>query len=164
MRLQRGRSRLDACNTLTLIRFWGDVQHEREEVLQKLCVVVRKMQTFAVLSGETEDRVNATGRGKSEIRSEVKRSEKRGGVLTLEPETRVLPIQMSWAATTAYLQTQKADVNFFHLIFVYDVNKTSVPPSTHTGAAASRHSGLPGCRIHCREVTPDRGYRREHQA
>lgn len=29
----------------------------------------------------------------------------------MEPETRVLPIQRSWAATTAYLQTRKGDVN-----------------------------------------------------
>lgn len=45
---------LNAVNTLTLIRFWRNFQHEREEVLQKLGVVVRKMQTFAVFPGEGE--------------------------------------------------------------------------------------------------------------
>lgn len=44
-------------STLTFIRFWGNVQHEREEVLQKLGVVVGEMQTFAVLSGETKGKI-----------------------------------------------------------------------------------------------------------
>lgn len=39
---------------LTFIRVQRNVEHEREEVLQKLSVVVGKMQTFAVFSGEIE--------------------------------------------------------------------------------------------------------------
>lgn len=56
----------NAVNTLTLVRFWGNVQHERKEVLQKLGVVVRKMQTFAVFPGATEDRIITRRQRKSE--------------------------------------------------------------------------------------------------
>ena len=84
-------------NTLTLIRFWGNIQHEREEVLQKLGVVVRKMQTFAVFSEEQRtDLIPAD-------RQRVKSREQTEIVVTLEPETRVLQIQRSWAAMTACL-------------------------------------------------------------
>lgn len=33
---------------LTVFRFWCDLHHERQEVLQELCVVVRDVQTLAV--------------------------------------------------------------------------------------------------------------------
>lgn len=40
---------------LTFIRVKRNVEHEREEVLQKLSVVVGKMQTFAVFSVENRE-------------------------------------------------------------------------------------------------------------
>lgn len=44
-----------ALTRLTFIRVKRNVEHEREEVLQKLSVVVGKMQTFAVFSGENRE-------------------------------------------------------------------------------------------------------------
>lgn len=43
-----------AAGSLTFIRFRGDVQHEGEEALQELGVVVGEMQALAVLPGEAE--------------------------------------------------------------------------------------------------------------
>lgn len=40
-------------NALTLIGFWGDVNHERQKVLQELGVVIRKLQTLAVFPADT---------------------------------------------------------------------------------------------------------------
>lgn len=40
---------------LTFIGLWGDIQHEREEVLQELCVVIRKLQVLAVFSADTKE-------------------------------------------------------------------------------------------------------------
>lgn len=41
-----------ALTRLTFIRVERNIEHEREEVLQKLSVIVGNMQTFAVFSGE----------------------------------------------------------------------------------------------------------------
>lgn len=52
-----------ASRALTFIGFRGNVQHEREEALQELRVVVGEMQTLAVLSGEAEGKIKS---GKTE--------------------------------------------------------------------------------------------------
>lgn len=44
-----------ALTRLTFIRVKRNIEHEREEVLQKLSVIVGNMQTFAVFSGENRE-------------------------------------------------------------------------------------------------------------
>lgn len=81
--------------------------------------------------------------------------------VTSEQETHVPRIQRSWVATTAYLQSWyiKGDAFFSRLIAsLLHLRETSKALCTHTGAAASHHSGLPGCRIHCTGVAPDQDY------
>lgn len=85
---------------LTFIRVERNVEHEREEVLQKLGVVVGKMQTFAVFSGGTESRINNSRQRKQTSRVTGKTAP------TSVPETRVLRTRRSWGAATAYLQSR----------------------------------------------------------
>lgn len=83
---------------------------------------------------------------------------------TSVPETRVLRTRRNWGAATAYLQSRNRRWGFLFPSCLHCVgsswNRISNIRSTHTGAAASHHSGLPGCRTRCKEATPDQGYMR----
>lgn len=62
---------------LTLIRFWRNIQHERKEVLQKLCVVVRKVQTLAVFPAKREHMNNGILFTNKQRTSEMKREKEK---------------------------------------------------------------------------------------
>lgn len=85
---------------LTFVRLGGNVQHERQEVLQELCVIIRKLQPFTVFPEETKAYMSCV----LSLRSTLSENNE---VVTLEPETHVLMIQRSWVAETAYLKAQR---------------------------------------------------------
>lgn len=88
---------------LTFIRVERNVEHEREEVLQELRVVVGKMQTSAVFSGETESRVNKRGQRRERVAVTETTAP------TSAPGTRVPRTRRSWGAATAYLQSRNRE-------------------------------------------------------
>lgn len=113
------------------------------------------MQTFAVFSGETENRINASEQRKSDQESD----EGDGGHLGARNTWPADSKELGSNDCISVRQIQKVTLVLFVLHLCETESRKAQPLCTHTGAAASHHSGLPGCRIHCKGVTPDQDYR-----
>lgn len=145
----------NSVNTLTFIRL-RHVQHEQEEVLQELGVVVRKMQTFAVFPEETQDRNTENFPSTKRLRN-IKRDGSHLGARNRCPE------DSKELGSSDCISVKEAFFSFSSLCHVlWKTIPKALPLCTHTAAESSCRSGLPGWSIHCTEVEPGRdcGWRR----
>lgn len=137
---------------LTLVRFRRDVYYQSQKVLQKVCVVVREMQTFAVFSAN-----------KGKILKICLEKETQNcwgwfcvhlGARNTCPEDSKELGSNDCISVTQRQKKRKAITWFTAMCFLIWSCLF-----TYTEAAASRHWGRPECSIHCRAVIPNPDFR-----